>query len=59
MMKKEESKVPEKSKATKKEMIQFLYKTKNRAKKECQISYNLRTENYTNQNKTIYTYGIR
>lgn len=59
MMKKEERKVPEKSKATKKEMVQFLYKTKNTAKKECQIPYNLRTENYTNKNNTIYTYGIR
>ena len=59
MMKKEERKVPEKSKTTKKEIVQFLYKTKNIAKKECQIPYNLRTENYTNRNNTIYTYGIR
>ena len=42
----------------KKEMIKFLYKTKNKAK-ENNISYDMRVVNYTANTPTIYTYGIR
>ena len=39
-------------------MVKFLYEAKNKAKKNS-ISYNLRVENYSNKNNSVYTYGIR
>ena len=48
------------SKNTKsKELVNFIYKNKNKAKKDLGISNNLRIDNYTINNKNGYIYGIR
>ena len=59
-MKKSEkdNKLISQQKFPKKDMVKFLYEAKNKAKKNS-ISYNLRVENYSNKNNSVYTYGIR
>lgn len=58
-MKKENKNSSQESKSTKKEMVKFLYNTKNIAKKNYKIPYDLRVENYSSKSNVIYTYGIR
>ena len=46
------------NKVNKKEIMRFLAKAKKSAK-VAGISYNMRITNYINENKEVYTYGIR